>query len=114
MALSVTINEKGETILAGETPVECSNLVVETVALEKECESFDKIARIDECRVCFNKMNQRASVLQQQNNPGKNWSILISEPRERIGKDHYLRLIAIGHEKSYVGIYDPAGEGSLN
>ncbi len=104
MELSAMTSEKGEMIVEGQTPTRCTELFVEMVKGDVGTEKLEldlsKNVRMEK----FETSNQRPRIILQKGLTGKSWRARFFVPTTYFGNEDYLRFIAVGPGKGYIGL----------
>lgn len=105
MPLSLRASSKGEMVVTGQTPTQCSELIVEMVNGEREYGPVISDPARSERRLRFEKVNQQPEIILRQKLSDKKWTVRFFVPCEYFGNKDYLRFIAIGRQRCYIGLH---------
>ena len=105
MSLSVMASEEGEMIVSGETETQCSQLFVQMIKADPKRNVTKTLSSEKERKETFSKLNQRPQTLLNQLLSEKTWKAHLFVPCEYFGNKDYLRFIAIGRQRCYIGLH---------
>lgn len=105
MPLSIRASSKGEMVVTGQTPSRCSELFVEMVKGERESGPLISNPSRSERRERFEMLNQQPEKLLQEQLSDRKWKVRFFVPCEYFGNKDYLRFIAIGRQRCYIGLH---------